>query len=235
MREQLFAYALFLYTGLMTLDEYNTYLDDLFLAEPDNDLLLELEYCSGNSEKTIQIITEGYQEDIEFNTVAFGELIAKRLETVYFRPGTDLREYGDKVYRLWQKLPSDLQMKEPFAILSYADDPLSYGDEERSREMYQEFFQYDQRRTALMKVRVCFYPDIRKIPPYGSGYRPHFRVKGTTGYLGIQFEFLPKVDFGEWADAEVRLLYDIDYSGLIPMTEFHIMEGGHQVGEGVVS
>lgn len=79
-----------------------------------------------------------------------------------------------------------------------------------------------------------FYSDMKETPPYGNMYRHHFMIKGTTLYLGIQFEYLERVDIGKTVEAEVRLLYDVDYSGLVPGAEFYIMEGPYQVGEGRV-
>lgn len=85
-----------------------------------------------------------------------------------------------------------------------------------------------------MKVRVQFYPEVRKSPPHGLTYRPHFVVKGSELYLGIQFDFLPEVPLGTLVDTEVSFLYTVDYSELVTGAVFYIMEGPHKVGEGVV-
>ncbi|GLC81777.1 hypothetical protein [Lacrimispora brassicae] len=85
-----------------------------------------------------------------------------------------------------------------------------------------------------MKVRVQFYPSVREMPPCGLTYRPHFVVKGTELYFGIQFEELKEMPLGTLIDAEVRFLYTVDYSGLTVGAEFYIMEGPHKVGEGIV-
>lgn len=85
-----------------------------------------------------------------------------------------------------------------------------------------------------MKVKVQFYQDVRKVPPYGLIYRPHFVVKRTELYLGVQFDSLPEMPLGTLIDTEVSFLYTGDYSGLIAGTEFYIMEGARRVGEGVV-
>lgn len=50
------------------------------------------------------------------------------------------------MYQLWQYLPSELSEKEPFDILCYADDLLSWGDEKQCRELYEKaLFYYDNR------------------------------------------------------------------------------------------
>lgn len=46
------------------------------------------------------------------------------------------------MYRLWEELPQEVQMKEPFWALNYADDPLSWGDEEQTRELYEKMMNY---------------------------------------------------------------------------------------------
>ena len=54
----------------------------------------------------------------------------------------DIQRFGDIMYSLWESLPGDLQDKQPFWILCYADDPLSWGDEKQSREIYEEMLEY---------------------------------------------------------------------------------------------
>lgn len=86
-----------------------------------------------------------------------------------------------------------------------------------------------------MKVIVEFLTGKRKTPPFGDFYRPHFVIKRTTDYLGIQFEHLDNLPFGTHIICKVKLLYDdVDYSKLIANTPFFVMEGARVVGEGTV-
>ena len=87
-----------------------------------------------------------------------------------------------------------------------------------------------------MKVKVRFWGENhREMPPFGTAYRPHLVVKGTTEYLGVQFTNIDKVSFGEEILSGVELLYDgVDYSALVIGAAFEIREGTHIVGEGVV-
>ena len=86
-----------------------------------------------------------------------------------------------------------------------------------------------------VKVDVVFYTGRRKTPPKGNVYRPHFVVKDTSEYLGIQFENLIENPFGTHILCDVKLLYDgVDYSQLTPDTSFLILEGALIVGEGIV-
>ena len=48
------------------------------------------------------------------------------------------------MYSLWEVLPTTIQHKQPFYMLSYADDPLSWGDIEQSRSIYENVLNYYQ-------------------------------------------------------------------------------------------
>ena len=88
-----------------------------------------------------------------------------------------------------------------------------------------------------LPVEVWFFDSVRKTPPCGNTYRPHFVVKGTNDYLGIQFEYLEDVPFREHIAVRVQLTYEstgVDYSKLKPNVTFEIKEGGTIVGEGIV-
>ena len=87
-----------------------------------------------------------------------------------------------------------------------------------------------------MKVKVRFYEgEYRKKPPFGTTYRPHFVIKGTSEYLGVQFVNLDESPFEKEMLSNVKLLYEgVDYSALVTGTVFEIREGAHTVGEGIV-
>jgi hypothetical protein len=86
------------------------------------------------------------------------------------------------------------------------------------------------------KVKVWFFDGVRKKPPYGERYRPHFVIKGTEDYLGIQFAKLEKTPFAEHIITEVHFIFygAVDYSKLCAGVEFEIREGSKIVGEGIV-
>lgn len=46
------------------------------------------------------------------------------------------------MYSLWENLPGNIQDIEPFWTLSYADDSLSWGDEEQTRNIYEHILNY---------------------------------------------------------------------------------------------
>lgn len=84
---------------------------------------------------------------------------------------------------------------------------------------------------------VKFYSEKRKILPdlNSKKYCPHLMVKGDNIYLGISFIEGDAMGFDIWIKCVVSLFYEeVDYSKLAVGTEFHIMEGRNNVGEGVV-
>ena len=84
---------------------------------------------------------------------------------------------------------------------------------------------------------VTFFSKKRRTPPnLNNGlYYPHFVIKGTEEYLGINFIDGEDVIFNKQIGANVLPVYEtVDYSALQAGAEFLIMEGGNVVGEGIV-
>ena len=84
---------------------------------------------------------------------------------------------------------------------------------------------------------VTFFSKKRRTPPnLNNGmYYPHFVIKGTEEYLGINFIDGEDVIFDKPICANaLPVNEDIDYSALQVGIEFLIMEGGNIVGEGSV-
>jgi hypothetical protein len=82
MIERLLSYAILLKCEFITLDKYNDYLNETFLQHSDNDLLLELQWCSSNTEKTINTILEhSRKSEIDYNI--FGKFFFEELKTIY--------------------------------------------------------------------------------------------------------------------------------------------------------
>ncbi|AKA68756.1 hypothetical protein [Clostridium scatologenes] len=141
MVEILLSYAILLYVGLVSDTEYKENLDVQFLKHPDNALLLELEWRTLDIQGTIKIIFDYYLENnVDYDT--FGCFLISKLEEIYYQDDMDIRFFGSKMYSIWRALPSEIENKEPFWTLCYADDPLSWGDERQTRELYQKMFQY---------------------------------------------------------------------------------------------
>ena len=84
---------------------------------------------------------------------------------------------------------------------------------------------------------VTFFSKKRRTPPnLNNGmYYPHFVIKGTEEYLGINFIDGEDVIFDKPIHANALPVdEDIDYSSLQEGTEFLIVEGSAIVGEGIV-
>ena len=129
--DELLAYAILRCEGIVTEEEYQERLHALFLEHPDDRILLDLE-CETDIQKAV----------IYVRTWAdYGRALMEKLRDYYARC-TDLRQFGRKMYSLWESLPGDLQSMEPFWSLCYADDPLSWGDEVQTRSLYETMLSY---------------------------------------------------------------------------------------------
>ncbi|MDE7399278.1 MAG: hypothetical protein K2N06_07090 [Oscillospiraceae bacterium] len=125
--------------GLGSKEDYCKELDRLFLENPDDDFLLELENLGGDcaaiwARISPRLMTADINE--------FGKALFGKLEQVYRADKIPLREFGVCCGRLWSALPEKIDHKEPFIMLCYADEPLSWGDEEQSRELFGEMIDY---------------------------------------------------------------------------------------------
>ena len=146
--EELTALCCLWVSGMGTKSEYTERLDELFLQDPENDLLLELEGLTGDERGTLAkfCITEE-------NAGKFGKFLLSKVENYYInnvsdKPG-ELEKFAELAYKLWTVLSRfrsfqsfDLAYSNPFYIFNYADDPLSWGDKEQSVELYQKAFNY---------------------------------------------------------------------------------------------
>lgn len=128
--------------GLSDKDDYVAELDRLFLENPEDDLLLELEGLGNDRAEAWARL--GRLAD-RLNIDLFGKELFAVLEKVYKADVFPLAEFGRCCYKLWCALPYhpyQYEHIEPFSTLTYADDPLSYGDEGQSRDLYEAAFDY---------------------------------------------------------------------------------------------
>lgn len=125
--------------GLDSKEGYCKELDRLFLENPDDDFLLELENLGGDCAAAWARISP-YLMTMDISE--FGRTLFGKLEEVYRANKIPLCEFGVRCGRLWGALPERIDHKEPFVMLCYADEPLSWGDEEQSRELFQSMFDY---------------------------------------------------------------------------------------------
>ncbi len=137
--EELLAFALLLYEGIIEETEYNKRLDELFLHNITDDDLLYLEWETDIKKAIIYISTHTDYSILDYEQ--FGKILMNKLKA-YYKNCLDIKDFAHRMYDLWKNLPGNIQDKEPFFTLCYADDPLSWGDEEQTRDIYENMFNY---------------------------------------------------------------------------------------------
>ena len=141
--EKLFAFA---YLWAWDLDDEQVYrdiLDNMFMNSPENELLLELEgLVSSYKESFFRIKRYFDYENASFDKNLFGKYLFEGLEKVYVSNKISIKEFSKRAYEIWNILPRDIVEEEPFFTLSYADDPLSWGDEKQTRDLYEKAFSF---------------------------------------------------------------------------------------------
>ena len=140
MEEELLVYAILFHEGiLVTEDLYQKRLDELFLENPDNEILLDLEWERDTKKAIIYIRTQVNYKKL--NEDKFGMILMEKLKE-YYDQCSDVRLFSDRMYSLWESIPGQIQDNEPFWTLSYADDPLSWGDEREVQLTYEAMLNY---------------------------------------------------------------------------------------------
>lgn len=137
--EELLVYAILLYEELVTENEYSKQLDELFLKNPENDDLLYLEWETDIKKAIIYVRSHIDYKNLDIER--FGRILMSKLKVVYVNC-SDIKCFASRMYSLWKSLPGNIQNIEPFWTLSYADDPLSWGDEEQTRNIYEHMLSY---------------------------------------------------------------------------------------------
>lgn len=137
--EELLAFAYLLQEDLVAEEEYFNRLDELFLVSPENEDLLNLEWETDVKQAVIYIRTHVDLQALDYER--FGRTLMNQLQVCY-KNCRDIRQFAAHMYRLWETLPGTILDQEPFIALCYADDPLSWGDEEQTRRIYEDMLDY---------------------------------------------------------------------------------------------
>lgn len=136
--EELFVYAILCGVGFEKYDKYEDTLERLLEWDPTDEMLLDL---YGRKYKDAMLHIHSIMNEYTLDCELFGKCLMKELKDVYL--SVEISEFGKKMYELWNRLPSAIdEMEEPFHILSYAEDCLSYGDEKQCRELYESMFAF---------------------------------------------------------------------------------------------
>lgn len=141
--EELFAYSYLWAYGFCDKNEYNDLLDKKFLMNPTNELLLDLEGCSNNYKETFAILYGFFNNGLNnIDSYLFGRVLFDGLEKIYNSNVLTICEFANTTYQIWNLLPESISLEYPFSALCYADDPLSWGDELRTRNIYEDVFRF---------------------------------------------------------------------------------------------
>ena len=137
--EELLAYAYLLEMDLISEEIYEDKLNELFLENPTDEDLLELELLNRKRKETVRYIrTHINYNDMDIDK--FGKVLFELLKPIY--ESIDIHRFGNTMYSLWESLHGNLQDIQPFEVLCYADDPLSWRDEIQCREIYEAMLDY---------------------------------------------------------------------------------------------
>lgn len=138
--EKLLAYAILFREGVIDEKEYQSVLDEMFQENPEEELLVELEWETDI--KNAMCLIRNHFDGKDYDTFVFGTFFLGRLKKLYEDKNMDIHEFGVRMFHIWEALPGNLQDIEPFHTLCYADDPLSWNDEVQSRKIYEKMFSY---------------------------------------------------------------------------------------------
>lgn len=130
--EILYFYIISTKIGLISIEEYNQWLNEIFLNDKsDNEIILELEFCSYDINKTIDTLNLYlYDELPKLNYNIIGKMIVEKFEEKYYENTDNLEELTYKLYKFWKCLPQDILYQEPFLTMCYIDDLWDYPGED---------------------------------------------------------------------------------------------------------
>ena len=135
--EELAVYAILCSVGYDFNKEYNKALDKLFLENQKNNDYLELE---GMQQKDAILHTLFIMNAYSLKQNLFGKYLMKELRNIYEE--SELNDFVRNMRALYKLLPELIEREEPFCVLDYADDCLSYGDKEQCRKLYEGAMSY---------------------------------------------------------------------------------------------
>ncbi len=136
--DELLLYAILICEGFDLEDEFQSCLDEIFLNNQNNDVLLELE-CMSNIKNQVIYIRANFDYN-NINIESFGKLLMEKLNLAYH--SMNLRRFTGMMFSLWEALPGNIQDIEPFHTLTYGDEPLCYNDEQQSRLLIEKMLNY---------------------------------------------------------------------------------------------
>ena len=141
--EELYFYYISLKTEFVDVDTYREWLNKAFLAYNNKeDLLLELQFCTDNTEKTIeemQVYICNSLNLIDYHAVM--KMIISELKEQY-KNKTILYQITKKLYNIWTLFPENISSEKPFIMLNSIDDPWSWNDKEQVEQITEKLINY---------------------------------------------------------------------------------------------
>lgn len=141
MVEIILAYSLLVDVGLLNASEYENSFNKLFLKTPNSDFLSELAWCFSDMKKVKTLVFD-YCEKNELDYDVFGSILMEKLSLAYFQENVDIHTFNSKLLEIWGGLPKKLMQIEPFWTMSYAGEPLLWGDIKQTRKLYNNMFDF---------------------------------------------------------------------------------------------
>ncbi|MDE7364395.1 MAG: hypothetical protein K2N27_05845 [Ruminococcus sp.] len=142
--EKLYAYAYLWALDFVTEQQYNDYLDRLFLESPYNELLAELELCSGSYNKSFGVLY-GYflRTNAKFDINTFGKILFAEMKKIYTDNRFTIETFIDKCCWLYRNLPDIIDVFDcPFFYLGHIDDIYDYCGEADARKQIEQMLDF---------------------------------------------------------------------------------------------
>lgn len=139
MWEHLLAVLVLEQLGLNLNTSYEDTLNQYFIENPEDEVLLELEYCSSDLEKSRRIFNRNCIRSVKFDRHQFAVFICEKLEEIY--ENMPLKEFMPCAYKLWQLLPV-CEFDIPLMDLCYYNKPSAKKSLEQADATYREMFRY---------------------------------------------------------------------------------------------
>lgn len=142
--EKLYAYAYLWALDFVTEQQYNDYLDRLFLESSYNELLAELELCSGSYNKSLGVF-HGYllRTNEKFDISTFGKFLFAEMKKAYADNRFDIETFINKCCWLYRNLPDIIDVYDyPFFYLNYIDDTYEFNGEIDARKQIEQMLDF---------------------------------------------------------------------------------------------
>ncbi len=140
--EELLAEYFLWNTGLKTQHDYEILLHSLFLENPQNEYLMELEYNTNNYKNTAGLISTYLENNLnDLDLDVFGRKIVRELHKIYDLSIFNIHEFGKLCCELrWTIVNNfgELGFEQPFILMSIAYEI----NESTEKEFYSEIFHY---------------------------------------------------------------------------------------------